>query len=93
MRFDATGATVSAQSSWTRIALNARPPAPAADTRRTHAKARSSSAVAQALGHCLKGPAHEDQGKALSTCLPASFPADRVNHNPDTLGISFDSLR
>lgn len=40
-----------------------------------------------------QGPEYEDQGKVLSTCLPASFPADRVNHKHNTLGIPFDSLR
>ncbi len=73
MRFDASGATVSAQCSRARLALNTCPPAPTADTRRTHTKARRNGAVAHALGHRLRDPNPKIKGKRFRhVCRPPS---------------------
>ena len=73
MRFDAPGATVSAECSRARIALHLGPPAPAADTRRAHTEARCCGAVAQALGDRRQDPNAKIKGKCFRhVCRPPS---------------------
>ena len=55
MGFNASGAVVSARRSWTRIALDMCPPAPSADTRRTHAEDRTRSPFRHPL-RVTRGP-------------------------------------